>query len=213
MTSAVSRRKGKGRKSTSNNARHLLWSVTSQSPPNLNLMRPQDNVIHTFQQTSPSAGFLTSSTSTPVAESIGFQLTSVPNYGSFITLFDQYRIKSIEVWLTPVLPSAGFPSGNFYSAVDYDNSLTQTVASISQYSNVVTAPFNQGHYHKWQPHIAVGAYGGSTFNAYKNEVADWIDTAYTGVPHFGLVAVADVTSTAVLVEYYVRYVVEFRNVI
>jgi len=106
-----------------------------------------------------------------------------------------------------------FGGENLYSVIDYDdaNALT-TVAGALAYTNVIVTPMTNGHYRKWRPHIAVGAYSGA-FTSFKNEVSNWIDVASPGVQHYGLKVVADVTSINTLsIKMFSRVWVQFRNV-
>jgi len=190
-----------------------VWNILSQGPPNVDAIKPQDNIVHKFVQQVDGGTVLTSSTVAAVGAGIVFTLSGVPNSAAFATLFDQYRIVEIEVWLQPQSTPANAGSGFLYSAVDYDNSPTLTVAQISQYSNVLIAPIiTVGHYHRFKPHVAQAAYGGGVFTSFANVVSPWLDVSSNTIAHYGLSVVSAITSSVNLIDVQVRYHLEFRNV-
>jgi len=191
-----------------------LWNYTSQSMPHVIRMRPQDNVIHRFIQQVDGGTVITSNVGAAVAAGVVFTLANIPNTGAYTSLFDQYRITRVEAWLQPQNQVLATSVGMLYSAVDYDNSPNLTVSGISQYSNVLQSPLAiSGHYHSFNPHVAIAAYGGATFTSYANEQSPWIDCTSSGVPHYGLSLVTSTSSVAVNVDIIARYHVEFRNII
>lgn len=213
------RKSGSSCRSTMSSAQRLphrsLWNINSQSWPRINDLRPQDNRIHTFVQTLDMGTlFTTSTTITTSGGSVFSASANLAQFSSYSALFDQYRIDKLEVWIAcPTLNSVG--AGNWFTAIDYDSGATTlTAAQIQQYGNCLTSPIIQGHYHAWKPHMAVGAYSGSVFTAFKNEPSDWIDSASPTLQHFGVVAVAEATpSGAENINMSVRVTVSFRNVI
>lgn len=195
-------------------AQSTTWNCASMTYPRVS-RKQTDNIIYRFSQKQNLGVILTSSTTVPAATALTFSASSnIVQFSSYAALFDQYRIDEIEIWVTPVSTTTS-TAGMFYTAVDYDSSSTLTPASISQYSNVLETPAPlHGHYHKFQPHVAVGAYGGSTFTQYKNEISDWIDSNSSSVVHYGLQIVSD-TTPGVAVQYEATLLVHFstRNVI
>jgi hypothetical protein len=192
-----------------------LWNINAQPLPFQTAGRPQDGRVHTFTQTIDNGALFTTSTTIPTSAGAAFSLASnLTQFASYTALFDQYRIDKIEVWLNcPTLNSVG--GGNWFSAVDYDSaSASLTPAQILQYGNVLSSPIINGHYHAWKPHVAVGAYSGSVFTGFKNEVASWIDCGSTTVQHYGLAVVAEATPTAAeVINILTRLTVSFRNVV
>lgn len=190
-----------------------LWSILAQPWPYSMVARPQDNAIHYFVQQVDLGTLYTTSTSVAVGTGLSFALSSVPNSGSFTSLFDQYKIIKIELWLSAPVNGSG-TAGNFFSAIDYDAANSLTLTQIQQYSNVLTSPITNGHYHAFTPHVAVAAYGGATFSAYSNVTSPWIDSNSPSVPHFGLTSVSEPTPSGTFsINVTARFHLQFRNVI
>lgn len=199
------------RKST---AIHKTWNIQSQVPPSLNVSGIDDNQIYRFAHLSDLSTVFSTSTSTITGTGLNFQISNIPNSSSYLSLFDQYRITKIEVWIQAQNTNNGGHTGMLYSAVDYDASATGlTPTQLSQYANVTIAPLGSiGHFHSFVPHVAVAAYSG-TFTSYANETAPWIDSNSPNVQHYGVVLSAPATTDVIAVDARVRYFVEFRNTI
>jgi hypothetical protein len=145
-----------------------------------------------------------------------FTFQQVIQYNSFVVIFDQYRIDSIECWI--YLKEAGNTGATiglqFYSVVDYDNAQTPSnLSTLQQYTNVVCTPLTNGHYVKWKPHVANALYSGSAFTDYGNIPSSWIDSASSDVAHYGIKLGVENTATSALhMNMIVRYHFSCRNV-
>jgi cellobiose phosphorylase len=148
-----------------------------------------------------------------------FTFTDLAQYSSFSAIFDQYRITDIEVWLIPGLSTSALQSGvsgNYYTVTDYDDDTTPTSSTaLTQYTNVMQTPLNQGQYRRWKPHVAEALYGGGAFTSYGNIPAPWIDVASNSVKHYGFKAIsagAASSGTVISFQLIVRIHFECRNV-
>lgn len=149
-----------------------------------------------------------------------FTSAVITQFSSFAALFDQYMISMIEAWIlprehSPVVGSGSTNVGILASVVDYDDANgVGSLAGLQQYENCVTTTATQGHYRKWVPHIATGAFAG-TFTAYNNRAKQWIDCASTAVQHYGLkifVTGADAGTSVTHYDLIYRVHVQFKNV-
>jgi len=129
-------------------------------------------------------------------------------------IFDQYRIDEIEEWIFPSLignTTQAF-SGLLATVVDYDDAtVLSTYAQAEDYTNCVHGPASEGHYRRFQPHVAIAAYSG-TFTSFSNVVAPWIDLASPSVQHYGLKAAVQPSGVAMGYSTVTRIHVSFRNV-
>jgi len=192
----------------------LTWNLTSGAIPRFGAVSRSDNrVFNMIQMASPVTLFTTSNIASTFGVYSFTATNSVAQFSSWSNVFDQYRIREIEVWISVDATSGSLDVGaqNLYSVIDYDdaNALT-TITQALSYSNVIAAPLTNGHYRKWRPHIAVAAYSGA-FTSFKNEIAPWVDVASPNVQHYGLKLAADVTSSALLIKMFTRVWIQFRN--
>jgi hypothetical protein len=172
----------------------------------------QKITIQTNQQDTDAVN-----TSTTVPTYLGqyFTLASnVPNYASYTSVFDEYKIDMVEVWVTPPALSSVAAStvrGQWSSAVDYDDANTPgTITTVSDKQNSLTTTIDEFHYHKWVPKYAVGAYSG-TFVSYASETG-WIDCGSPNVQHYGLKLAFSQTAAGIMfIPLVARLTVSFRS--
>lgn len=180
----------------------------------------KDNRIYRFVQTNEPGNILNSVTGVASGATKTWSSADINQFSSFAAVFDQYKIEAVEVWITPYGPASapGYnPTANavqYCSVIDYDdaNNFT-TLAQAMQYQNCTTTSCQQGHYKRFRPHIAVGAYTGSVFTGFQNKDADWIDSATTAVVHYGIKIVVSPTTSNQDAKFDVttRVHVAFRN--
>jgi hypothetical protein len=145
-----------------------------------------------------------------------FQLSDLDQASSLASVFDQYRLARVEVWLLPrvtvTTQATGTSMGQIATVVDFDDASTLTnFSSYLDYQNVMVGPGNEGHYRSFTPHVAIAAYSG-TFTSFANESAPWLDCASPSVQHYGFKAGSTVADAAYSSDLNVRYHFEFRNV-
>jgi len=197
-----------------------LWNAAAQQWPNFNNTLKKDNSIHKFVQLVDLNTVLTTNTSANIMYSRAFTFADLSQVSSFATLFDQYRITDLEIWLNPGLSnSSSFAPGTggyVYTVTDYDDDANLASPSTAlQYTNVMQGPANMGHYRRWKPHVAEALYGGGAFTSYGNIKAPWIDMSSTTVKHYGFKAIATTAPNSGSVVSYsltVRFHFECRNV-
>jgi hypothetical protein len=185
------------------------WNLLGSPLPKVTL-KSKDNQVYSFCQGFNYGTFLVTSVSAATSAGTSFNVTShFPNYSSWATVFDQYRVDEIEVWVTPYAPANG-NVGLYYTAIDYDSATAISNTAIQQYGNVEMSTLLEGHYHKFRPHVALAAYSGA-FTSYANTDEMWIDSSSGSVAHFGLLIASDVTTYGITVNLNLRMKVSFRN--
>jgi hypothetical protein len=189
-----------------------VWNLLGSKRPEPSMLRTS-NTPYWFKQTSTKSTILTTS-NTLVANGVAsFTTADVNQFSSFAAVFDQYWIRQVECWIEPADNSAAseisiLPRTYTYTVIDYDdvNALT-TTAQAEQYSNCVTATTYEGVYLVFQPHMAVNTGGSGQANVPSN----WIDCAYTTVPHYGIKMVAEQNGALIPFRLRIRITVGFRN--
>jgi hypothetical protein len=170
------------------------WNVLSQSYPNSKV--PTGNSCINVVKTIDLGTVLTLSDTVGVGEGINFTLSELPESSSYTTIFDQYRVKDIEIWLIPEQNSVAAADNMYASCIDYDDSTAPTsLGQVLDYDTSLLTSVACGQYRRLKPRVAVAAYAG-TFASFKNEMADWIDCASNGVQHYGVKVFAETTVSA-----------------
>jgi hypothetical protein len=222
-SSKTHNKRGKGKSNLENippttNSSVTLWNALSQSVPHLSITYPDNKVFRFFSMNIIPAVLATSNVGTAHYER-AFTTADINQFSSFAAIFDQYMITMVETWMVPKNPStpsgAAVDKGRMYSVIDYDdsNALSSATSAMS-YENCIICPTQMGVYRKFQPHIAVAAYGGA-FTSYQNLSPRWIDCSSTGVSHYGVKYITDQADAAVdetVYDLYVRLHYSFRNV-
>jgi len=185
------------------------WNTLAMAQPPATL-KTSDNQVYTFVQMISYSDLFTSSSSVPVGYGKAFSSSDITQFSTYAALFDQYRIEWIECWLEPQISSMS--TGTLVSVIDYDGVAVLTTTQIEQYQNVNITSINMGHYRKFKPHIAVGAYT-TSFAGFQNEAPQWLDTLSTGVQHYGLNVLSGITSSAIPITLRVRIQFSCRNII
>jgi len=176
-----------------------------------------DNTVVSVIRSYETLAAITSSTTVPTFTATSFSVTNIGDFTSWATVFDQYRIKMIQVTLYPVSDGTVAASTNgagiLHSVIDFDdNNALTTLAGALNYSNVIVTTGDQTHVRCWEPHVAIAAYNSSVFGGYTNALAPWIDTASSNVAHFGLKTAWSPTSSASYsYTMIVRMHLQFRN--
>lgn len=147
-------------------------------------------------------GAVTSTSSAPGYYGFQFQFSDLPDYSSYGSVYDQYKIKEIELMVVPLSQLTTGSTSNYamaYVVNDFDDSSPPTSTSqLLSYQNVTILAPGQGHRRTFVPRVAEALYGGTSFNQYGNKLAPWIDAASPGVLHYGVkITVTQSTSTNV----------------
>jgi len=179
-----------------------------------------DQLFNIVQEVS--LGVITSS-ATPGTEIDGgyyFYYGQLDGYSALAGTFDQYRFLQVTLSFIPRCNVTGttgtvFPTpiGQLLTALDYDD-VASTVASVlrqKETAQITTCTEQQTR--TLTPHAALAAYSGS-FTSYANMGAMWIDSASSGVQHYGVkFAVLNCGfASTIIYDVYARYVMQFRQV-
>lgn len=164
-------------------------------------------------QTVVVTAWHTGSVTIPNFSAVQFQLADTDQYAALVAVFDQYRFNSIEAWIEPQGSNLNIANtGRIYSVLDFDDAtVLTTTGQAMDYPNALVSGGQSCQYRRFRPHVAVAAYTGA-FGGFKNEVADWIDTASSTVKHYGLKFATEVSSTAQVYDLTLKYHLSFRNV-
>jgi len=162
-----------------------------------------------------SANYITTSTIVSSYAGSSFPLNTFSNFAAYVALFDQYRFKKLEVWISPTCSQAtpGAPEqGTWVSCTDLDNATPPaSYGAVAAGQGSLQTSVLAGHYHKWTPAIAASVYGGA-FGAYGSLTNTWVDCASAGVDQYGVKSAFSVSTTAIAFKIIVRALVEFRGI-
>jgi hypothetical protein len=139
-------------------------------------------------------GTLLTSGSTPAFSGTSFSLANFPGATPFLSVFDQYKICQIEVWIQDSSSSSSGAISEVASCIDLDDAnVPTTFTSVADHQGALVGGGVNGRYHKWKPHVATAVYSG-TFTSFSNSPASWIDSASPNVQHYGLKVAAQATA-------------------
>jgi hypothetical protein len=190
------------------------WNTRGDPTPAMTHVQSMDNRPYKFVQTLDYGTILTSSSSSDVFYAQSFNIGGLANISSIASLFDQYKIAGVEVWITPTYLDyvGGNPNSVYYSVVDYDDSIVPTaINNLIQFQNCIEVSSTTGTYRRWVPHIAANV-GGTTSAAGINLPAKWIDVALQSIPHFGIKVAVKASNVTTYLNMRVRYTILVRNV-
>jgi hypothetical protein len=214
--------KNKGKKSNKDNKyvvtkeKSMPFDNTGTMPRMKIYINPNDAI--SIEATYVAGSFINTSTTIPTFNAVSWTLSGTwrSDYASLASVFDQYKLDSLEVWITPAvtenLTTANNTFANLYSVIDYDESAApSTLTELTDYQNCISSPIYQGHFHHFQPHIAVAYYGGA-FTSFGNTCNQWVDCSSPGVQHYGVkVGATSTPNAAVNISLTMRAIVSFRN--
>lgn len=207
---AIARQGSNSRSQKRHGFRSLIFNPQAERP-----QRSLKTPYNEYQFAGEYASTLfTTSMAVPTNGAESYTLsTHFPDASTFTSLFDEYRVDSIEVWLEPAMVmSASVGSTPFVSAIDLDDANTPAnFADVSGRQGAVEGVTGTGHYHKWKPNVSTALYAGA-FTSYGNITSTWVDCASPSVQHFGL-KYATNSADGVTRPYYrtVRMLVSFRG--
>lgn len=195
-----------------------LWSVRGEHMPNYNQSLSRDGVPYRVTQMVDVGTILTSSSGADVFFATAFNLNQLDQVASWQSVFDQYMIEAIEVWLIPTYQdtSGGNTNSVIYTTIDYDDSNTPTsLPNMRQIQNCIETTSYEGTHRIWVPHCAIttqNSTGSSTASGSANVPAPWIDSASPAVNHYGFKAAMKASAVTTVLRLVVRYHLAFRNV-
>lgn len=156
----------------------------------------------------------------PYLNSSTFQLSDLPNATEFTSLFDQFKLTHVKMYVhlrkDPGAQSAAnaiYP--RMYVVRDFTDATTPaTIDELRQYSTCqckVLEP-NKRVSFNIKPALLQAAYRSAVSTAYSPVWNRWVDVAYADAPHYGIkYAIDDLTNTnySVWIEY--KYWFSCRN--
>lgn len=133
----------------------------------------------------------TISNSVPTENNFAFHLSDYPNTSGLAAFFDQYCIYSVSVSITPSFEGAGstlYTFGTCATAIDYDNIANlASLDAVLAFNSCVVSEMSPGtsiqRYLK--PCVAPALYTTGASLAGYSVQRMWVDSANTGVPHYG----------------------------
>jgi len=181
------------------------------------LNRVYDYSILVDQGQLTSAGPWVSSNAAATFFATSFRLSFVAQAASYIGLYDQYRIRMVDVVLVPRanVSSAstgvvGANLGTCYAFVDDDDeTVPASIAVCQERQNCVIEPCYKPIHLTFVPHIiAVGA--GPTNSL--NMEPPWMNTAVSNVAHYAIKAGITQSATVSTYDVFTELHIQFRNV-
>jgi hypothetical protein len=195
-----------------------LWSVRGEHMPGYNQSLTRDGVPYRVTQLVDVGTVLTSSSGADTFFATAFNLNQLDQVASWQSVFDQYMIEALEVWLIPTYQdtSGGNTNSVVYSTIDYDDSNAPTsLPNMRQIQNCVETTAYEGIHRIWVPHIAIttqNSTGSSTASGSANVAAPWIDSASPAVNHYAFKCAMKASAVTTVLRLVVRYHLAFRNV-
>lgn len=208
------RRKRKGNNQSGRNPQFMSAEFSCQGP------MPHINSTHTpYNQTYTVSAFQSrnaGTTSTLGATNVGvyFTLGDLSLSSQYAAVFDEYRIKRLECWITPTwvqVPESAPEPAVYCTAIDLDNAASPAgYQQIACKPGSIMSPCFQGHYHRWKPRPSGDVYTGA-FNGFAELPNAWIDCSNTNVQYYGLKISFSTTAADFGILLMTRYTVEFRG--
>jgi hypothetical protein len=173
----------------------------------------RQNKIHTFVFTVDVANISVTST-TPAAGAYSITMNQFPTYNNFTSTFDAYRIITAKVIFNPTTSVGSTTTSNIppiTTAIDYDDSATPSSANLSDRDTAMVVPAGRYFERTFNPKAANALYGGS-FTSFGQVNHPWVDSAYSGVIHYGLkyyIGPAGVNQP--IYDVQIRVIAQFKN--
>lgn len=151
------------------------------------------NVARAFKRII-NHGSISSSSVSGVAGALTYRLSDIPGASEFTSLFDQYRIKTVEVHFIPDTNMAFLSSAQdtmarslLFTVPDYDDSAAPTLASMLEREGTQFVPCRQMHKRKFTPRCQSAAWQlGGANGVMIAPSGQWIDCGTPDVYHYGL---------------------------
>lgn len=157
--------------------------------------------------TYPSAGNLIGPTTGGAADgqfTIYFQIADLPQVSSFSSLFDEYRVNRVVYKFDPVVQQTSYTTLTtdvvdpfqvqyLNTVIDFDDAtIVTSMSSMMEYETFRKTSPGRKTVRTFIPSISNEVYrtGGGTIG-YGRKSKQWIDLAYTDVPHYGIKGYVD----------------------
>lgn len=155
-----------------------------------------------------------------------FEFADITAHGEFSSLYDRYKITSVQLQITLINNPDAFlqPNGplnnqnitNWYPKLwyvrDYDDASDITLSAIRERSNVrclILRP-NKIFRFRTRPAVLMQTWQSLTGSGYAPKWNNWIDMAQSTVPHYGIKMVLDTQGLDPSNEYPFKVRIEFK---
>jgi hypothetical protein len=165
-----------------------------------------NNQVHKICRSVEFGSVITTSLVADTVYGLAFTLSDIGDVASWAAVFDQYRIRLIELWLSPS-GATGTPN-DYVTAFDPNQSATPaSFVAVDDYSNSKVSGGTASRYMRFRPGKRIS----NPTAGFMIDYDSWLDTGSTSTPHYGFVSAFKISST--VVQQYTlraRYHVEFR---
>lgn len=143
----------------------------------------------------------TDSANTDDLQALSFQLSDLPGYTQFTTLYDQYRFRAVKAEFIPLNMPVTYWNGTtvvvptnpiLYTCIDLDDAaIPGTNQVVEEHESVkchgALTPATTAKYVRWiSPAAAPEMYQTGGFGGYASKQYQWLDTASSSIQHYGL---------------------------
>lgn len=169
--------------------------------------------VHSFVRQQQFTTVVTATTDTHLAYS--FALSDLPNSTEFTSLFDQYKLKQVEVVMLPSASATLPPNGYTGTAlnmtvIDFDDATALSIpASYMQYDNCMVHPCGEVIRRVFKPKVAMAVYSGA-FTSFAEAPDVWLDVASPSTAHYGLKIFLGANANPVQYIIMVKYWIDLR---
>lgn len=190
-------------------------------------IEPQENLAATLDIIYDATGGIWYNTK---GQTRTFQLSDVPSYTEFTSLFDSYRIKGVKYQFVPVFNEAsvqpttfatpsdryGLPMINY--VIDQDGPLLAPTSEnqLLEYATCKRMILDkQKSIYIRNPRVEIAVGTGVTATAAEGKAGQWIDCSAPNVEHYGLKywIPEENLSKSVAIRVYITYYLQFKRVI
>lgn len=155
-------------------------------------LRAYSGKIHRFKQHAPTVTIAYPGAGVSQQLAYSYTLNDLDQVTTFTALFDQYRIRKIQVTFRPAYNMAMLQTSPFsgattynYHVIDQDDATALTDAQLRQYDTCQVHTNVQQFTRTFTPRIASAAYSGA-FSSFANLSSNtWIDVASPSVQYYG----------------------------
>ncbi len=173
------------------------------------VIKNRESPVYTRTETFEIGSFIASTTA-PVAGALVFTLSQMPGYTNLQSLFDRYRIMSVDVTFQPYLNQEMTTTSpptipRLHTCIDFDDeSVPGSQAELMKYGTYAAVVSNHPLRRRFVPRAALQVFNGVTTGYGEAEAHKWLDCANAAIPHYGLKYYLPVTTTGTLFGYVIQ---------
>jgi len=167
------------------------------------------------------AGTYSTNTTVPAQAAITFQLSSLPGFADFTSLFDQYRVIQAQLSFIPfqtVCNNVSSHPGFLHTVIDYDDNTVISVVQAEQYDTYKKDSLLTEFSRVLYPRVSASVYLTTLTTGYSMGLSGyrgpWLDAVSSSIPYFGVKFISDGSqsvSAQLAFTLSVRLVCEFRS--